>query len=309
MNDVSRNDLAITQRKQHMHLSTFHRQNIGNKKTGISIVTLAVFASCLVQISSAQNSPVGMWDLSILNGRNGSAVVEFKSDFTLEGIEITSPPLNKKSDTQYRSGSETRGDEGSDSGTSTNDTVKYYGGAAVAGWWSYDEKGRLIGFYESISTHIGDESATTNGLSFRGIVRPGQRITLMANSDVGRRTLFRGSPSTPNDISGDHVLVIKSGRSETIEFVNLEMSDLTNVYQVTGCGPGYFLNGYALLTGRGRISLQTLSFDNEHFIAATGRYRASRMRGTLSGGNIGNSSVKVTIFANPYGGACSDLPE
>jgi hypothetical protein len=289
-----------------MHQSIFNRYQTRLKTAGILAVALAIFASVLPQTALAQNSPVGIWELTMLKGRSGTAIVEFNSDFTLEGFEITSARQKKKSSSDER-GRESRDGSSSDDGPSgTNTVTKSYGGAVVGGWWTYDQRGNIIGFYESISVFIGDENPTTNAVSFRGIVRPGQRINLMASTEEGR-VVFRGVPSDPNDLSGDYILSIRSGGSETIEFVNLTPGILPNEFDVTGCGPGYFLVGTALITGRGSMSLQTISLDGEHFVAASGRYRSSRNRGVLRGTDIDNNFITIRITPNPNSGICGGL--
>ena len=268
-------------------------------------LTSAIFASAMVQTSSAQSSPEGTWEFSLSRARNGTAVINFNPDFTMDGMEITSKYRKKrKSDVRDgRPGTGTREEDEPESGGAT-ETSDLVGSAGISGVWTFDDRGKVVGHFGSIFALVGggeeeEVMLTTNGVSFRAVVRPGRSIKLMAYTGEGR-VFYRGRPSNPGtDISGDYISSTKTGSgSEVIEFLNFSSGTLPNEYDITGTGPGFAVGGSALLTSRGQMSLMTLSSENV-LTAATGRFNSRRMRAFLKGTGAEDDYVRIYLNRRP----------
>ena len=286
-----------------MHQSIFNRYQARHMTAGILAVASAIFASVLMQTAQAQNSPVGSWDLTLGNAKRGNAVIVFNSDFTMEGYEVTSAPRSRSGNSDLRDGRPQvprNEDDGSDSGDASGVTV---GSAEIAGVWTYDQNGRVIGFFDSFFASGGGEgeevTLSTNAVSFRALVRPGRRINIMA-STVDGRAVYRGNPSTPVDISGDYFSIErKVGGSELIQFVSLTPGILPNEFNVVGTGPGYSFFGSVIVSPRGQISYVRADLDGTFSAAATGRFNFRRMSARLRGTDAIDESIRIEFSSMP----------
>src|SRR5262249_42559617 len=129
------------------------------------------------------------------------------------------------------------GDSGRSPTPASTSITNVYGGADLAGTWSYDTQGHGVGQFTETSRN------KTNGLSFRAPVRPRVRITMSGNRyPSGRGISYRGIPLAPlADFSGTYFAVGRRNGIPIAETFTLAPGPDVNSYLVTGDGPSYTL--------------------------------------------------------------------
>lgn len=273
-------------------------------------------------IAQAQPSPVGTWDCALVSPWKGTAYLVFGSDFTINGIQIMTPPLSA---TNYY-----------DIGRNTNS----FGGAVIAdGEWHFQDS-KVVGFYTALSQNLQCTTVTsvtntyttnivngttevittsvtnlvqscvtngiTNSVSFEASVKPGKKISIKATVN-GRPASLRGVPATAlPDISGFYYGSGRNNDAPFNEFFTLTLMDPSiNGYDISGQGPGYTFAGFALL------SKKSVSFysqeDSTNFVirAITGPINTAKGAAMLNGlqgtgeGGTDKINYKVTKQPNP----------
>lgn len=214
----------------------------------------------LVPAVQAQKSPVGTWDCVISGHRSGLAYLIFSTNFTFTGFEMLVPD-------QPSTPVDVRGGENiGRTGPITNNPPaepQIFGSLVVSGPWSFDNKGRVIGFLTEISELVSCTSnaipistngvgivdpnefcsidtlgnlvcftnqinciAESNGVSFVGTVVPGKRLELSGSTGFGG-TSYRGIPAaTLPDRSGPWYGAVKNVAGvpgEPLEFFTLSV--------------------------------------------------------------------------------------
>lgn len=248
-------------------------------KKGLFIKTLARMAGVTTAVFAAatsllgQSSPVGTWDVVLRGEQKGVAHLTFNSDFTIDGTEVIAvKPAPKPDSSNPRGGS---------SGTSTNSSsgsTNFFGTVPISGMWTYDNSGRLVGFFSENGTE------TTNGISFRGKVGS-QRINLVGHHS-GRTLHYRGIPLVAQaDISGNYYANGQKDGEPYVEIFNLTPDIEQNRYLVTGTGPDYDFAGVALLSGQKNLAITSIQSIGTNGVgsAVSGPFSISKGRGNLTG--------------------------
>lgn len=265
--------------------------------------TAACAALFLVAAASnlrAQTSPEGPWDLVLSGSQKGVVQITFNADHTLDGTEVITAKAKANSDDDNPRGTLDGGlrVDGSESNTNSATNVYFYGTSPLAGFWSMDPSGIIIGIL-----HEGDESMT-NGISFRG-KRRGNRLNLKGHHQ-GRTLHYRGVPLvTQSDISGNFYTQGRKDGEPYLEFLNLAPDATPNQYIVTGQGPAYTFDGVALLSGQKYLAIAAIQSvgTNGVLSAVSGSFNINKGRGSLSGVSELNRRVTAKIYKQP------DLPE
>jgi hypothetical protein len=275
-------------------------------------------------IAQAQPSPVGTWDCALVSPWKGTAYLIFGSDFTINGVQIMTPPLTA---------------------TNSYDIDRHtnsYGGAIIAGGEWHFQDSKVVGFYAAVSTEVqctnylvvtvnyltnilDDGSSTvittvltntiqncvtngtTNGVSFEATVKPGKNMRIKATVD-GRPASLKGVPATAlPDISGYYYGDGRINKSPFNEFFTLTLTDPSiNGYDLNGQGPGYTFSGFALLSKKSVSFYATDSSSNTLLRAITGPINTAKgsamLKGLQSKGEENGTdkiTYKVTKQPNP----------
>ena len=249
-------------------------------------------------------SPVGDWDFYFSGDQRGVAQITFVGDFTLNGVQIHSPgKVPKVPEDNGRGFIDNPEDPRGSNPGSTNTIFVHYGTAAITGNWGYDLKGKLVG----VITLTSDKR--TNGLSFRGSVVPGKRMSLRATRfDSGAVSVYQGVPRVAvTDISGDFFLSGKKTKEFTTsssffaEVMTLTPMGPVNAYDVVEHGPGYDGGGFAILTANKHLGIYTEHFTpgttNLDIMAMSGTFNTTKLSGKM-GGYDGTNYLSLTI-GNP----------
>jgi len=244
----------------------------------IAIMMLLLDGSALLQ-AQAPPSPVDTWDCVLSGSKQGTARIMFNADNTLDGLQIrygrsgsTFPEVNPRggASEDRTSGSSTNG------GGGTN----LYGGSILVGEWGYGVNGKsLVGYIEERS------SSRTNQVSFTGSVRPGRSLTLKASTD-GANHVIRGVPQgTTVDISGDYFALGKHQDGPFNESLNLSFA-APGEYDITGNGPGYTVNGFAMLLQQKQIGVyleRVVGTNLASIVAVSGSFKTNKLTGNVRG--------------------------
>jgi hypothetical protein len=177
-----------------------------------------------------QGPPIGSWDV-VISGKyqHGVAQMTFADNGTLSGLVAFTFFGRSVPHTNHGF-------------VLTN----VYGGATLDGTWVYDRPNHITGFINELSVTSGSgTNLTTNGLSFRAVVKP-SRLSLLAFGSKGTLT-YKGIPLVAtNDISGTYYGTVFK-RSVPFSFVEVFDADnripqtvteyytTTNEYTVTNC--------------------------------------------------------------------------
>lgn len=265
------------------------------------------------------------WDCTMGGPREGIAYLTFSTNgfpFTFTGYEMLVPKVPNVPAVDPRGGADVSRNDSGGTGT-TNSGTQIFGSEPVNGLWSYDSRGRLIGYFIETSqatcttnkiaistngvglldpnefcetTTNGDLicytnqvacSALTNAISFLGTVAPGKRLTLIASTPFGK-VAYRGVPAaTLTNISGSWYGTKKLNGQSFVEFFDMTPLLTPNLYFVTGAGPGYSYTGSALLSSRKKIAF-TFGMDpqdatNQVVRAVTGSFNPRKMTASTRG--------------------------
>ncbi len=274
-------------------------------------------------MAKAQPSPVGTWDCALSSPWKGTAYLTFGSNFTVNGIQIMTPPFTA---------------------TNSYDLPKHtnsFGGAIIAGGEWHFQDSKVVGFYAAVSTEVqctnylvltvnyqtniledGSSTVTTtvvtnviqncvtngitNGVSFEATVKPGKNINIKATVD-GRPTSLKGVPAIGlPDISGSYYGEGRNNKVPFNEFFTLTLTDPSiNGYDLNGQGPGYTFSGFALLSKKSVSFYATDSSSNTLLRALSGPINTAKGSATLKGlqgtGDGGTDKIiyKVSKQPNP----------
>ena len=263
---------------------------------------LALLLGGVASQTQAQPSPDGDWDLYFDGDLKGVAQITFdQGTFTLSGQQIHRPGRAPKfPKTNGRGTIDNPEDPRGTLGGTTNTIFVHYGAAAITGNWGFDFNGKLVGVMTLTS------STRTNGMSFRGSVVPGRRMTFRATrNDTGAASTYHGVPRVVmNDISGNYFLSGSetdrlTGDSDFFsEIVTLSPGGSPNVYNVVEHGPGWDGGGFAILTSNKRLGFYTEHFTpgttNLDIVAMSGKFNTNRLSGSFGGYNGTNFlSLKI----------------
>jgi len=252
------------------------------------------------------DSPVGQWDFTLNGKAHGIAQIVFNADGTIDGFvqSYTTMKLSSSDNPRGPSDSGTRNVESTNATAITN----YAGSAAIDGRWSFDERGRIVGYLNEGGYIITatTTNASTNGITFRGVVSLGARprITLNGSSVVGRVT-YSGIPDAPlPDLSGTYTTIGKRGNVGTVEFFTLtSLGGNNNAYNVTqGLRPGAGFDGDALLSGRKQLSMVTSSVIPGSGVILTvlvGSINTNSAKASLRGRESVHTSISMKMFPTP----------
>lgn len=215
------------------------------------------------------DSPVGtVWDC-VVHGQHaerGVAFLNFSTNtdqygnYTFEVAQIHTPIRFPKG---TDGGRNLGGGIGRSYDTNSVATTNLYGYFDTTGSWSYDTKGRVVGYYtELVLTDSSGTNYITNQVSFVAKVTPNKRLTALAYNSLGRRNVYRGVPQQPvtgllsaSDLSGQWQATETIGESSTIELFNMSGGGpFPNSYTITGGGPGYDLTGRCLVSSQKKIA-------------------------------------------------------
>jgi hypothetical protein len=138
----------------------------GNFRLMTALMSAILFLGYGASVCQAQfHSPVGTWDcLSSGGGQPGIAYLTFHEDGTFDGyVLVAGKPKSTSTD-----GRNPGGDAGRGSQSGTNVSNILFGSTSVDGPWSFDSKGRVIGFFielvnvQSFVTNYGLTCIETN---------------------------------------------------------------------------------------------------------------------------------------------------
>jgi len=274
--------------------------------TAASALALLVITAPQAE-GAAFDSPVGPWDFTLSGKAQGIAQIVFNADGTIDGVVQIYTTMKLPSPSNNPRGTS---DDGTRNVEATNATVitNYAGNATIDGRWSFDERGKIVGYlneggYVITSTTT---NASTNGISFRGVVSLGTkpRVTLNGVGPVGKVT-YSGIPDAPlPDLSGTYTTSGKRGSSQSVEFFTLTSAGgNNNIYAVTqGSRPGAGFDGDALLSGRKQFSMVTASvIPNQGYILTVlvGSINTNSAKASLKGRESVHKSVSMKMYPTP----------
>jgi len=273
----------------------------GSLRRGAAAATVTL--SCALPLharAAAFDSPVGDWDVVMTARHQGLAIVSFADDgtFSMGAILVPKPRPLPSSNTSDRG----QTDDSRDGSGGTDVIIlpahtNLFGGFSIpqsdtvngdgsvnhvgvdSGHWSFDTKGRIVGFYTDVSgydvcttnlvlvnnpitggvdTNIVIEcNRLTNAISFVGTVTPGKRLTLVASTPDGK-SVYTGVPVNAvilPDLSGNWAGIKTDDHLTYNEFFTLSANLTPNSYTVNGGGPGYIYGGTALLSKSGKFAM------------------------------------------------------
>src|SRR2546422_878152 len=143
--------------------------------------------------SGAQVSPVGDWDFTVGGAARGIARVTFNADGTIDG-EIHVQTLKKAPGSGVDPRGQTELGRDFEPPPVAPPFTNIFGSANIDGRWGFDAGGHVLGFLNEGSILISESTtnASTNSVSFRGVVRGGgsPRMTLYGTSPLGSQ-IFR----------------------------------------------------------------------------------------------------------------------
>jgi len=254
--------------------------------------------------AAAFDSPVGPWDFTLSGKAQGIAQITFNADGTIDGyVQIYT--TRKVPSPNPRGGPDdaTRNDD-----TGTNSVpgfTNYFGSAVIEGRWSFDERGKILGYLNEGNFVISSTStnASTNSITFKGVVNGATRITLQGSGPVGKVT-YSGIPEGPlMNIGGVYSATGKRGGKSTVEFFTLtSQGGNNNSYNVTaGSSPAFRYTGIALLSGRKALSMVTTSLGNNgyYLTALVGSIKTNTAKASLKGRDSVSGTVSLKMFPTP----------
>jgi len=175
---------------------------------------LSVFAAVLctaLNQGSAQTapaSPAGMWDFTFSGkSEKGLAFLTFADDGTFSGYNLlaSTPKSTTTSDNNERNATGDDSRDGTGDSSSTNVTRLLFGFERVNGPWTFDNKGRVVGFFTEVVNQAGkswpcvSDTFTTNiagtlyatNLSFCFVTNTfSTNVTFVSPSDVTNNVTF-----------------------------------------------------------------------------------------------------------------------
>jgi hypothetical protein len=266
---------------------------------------LALLAGSVPQAQAAAfDSPVGAWDFTLSGKAQGIAQITFNGDGSIDGyVQIYT--TKKVPEPNPRGGP--------DDGSRTGDTntppafTNYFGSATIEGRWSFDEKGKIMGYLNEGNFVITSTStnASTNSITFNGKVSLGTspRVTLQGSGPLGKVT-YSGIPDGPLlDIGGVYSATGKRGGTTSVEFFTLtSQGGNNNRYNVTaGSSPGAAYTGTASLSGRKQFSMVVSGLGSGGFnlTALVGSIKTNTFKATLKGRDSLHGNVTLKTFPTP----------
>jgi hypothetical protein len=285
----------------------------------LGAITLFVLGGLALPAHAQVNSPVGTWDcLMAGGGQKGIAFLDFSIDsesgeYVLQGYELIAESVNtanRSGDGRNLGGGIGRGI--SDTGTNASTQVNIFGFTPVSGTWSYDDKGRVIGYISfTVEDPIGSSNFVVNAVSFVGKARANKRLNLVASTTFGRVT-YHGVPLVPVtgvnglDFSGTSWYGTKrQSKQDYQEFFTLTASGLMpNIYDLNGQGPGYTYSlGECMISSSKKIgfALFEVTDTNSMLRASVGSFINNRksVRGNTKGIIEPGTNITFKATMNP----------
>jgi hypothetical protein len=266
---------------------------------------LALLAGTAPQAQAAAfDSPVGSWDFTLSGKAQGIAQIVFNGDGTIDGY-VQLYTTKKAPEPNPRGGVDEPTRTTDTSSTNVTSVSNYFGSAGIEGRWSFDERGKIIGYLNEGNFVITSSStnAATNHITFKGTVSGTTRVTLQGSGPVGKVT-YTGIPDGPLfDIGGVYSATGKRGDTSTVEFFTLtSLGGNNNTYSVTaGSSPGFGFTGSALLSGRKLVSMVTTSLGtNGYYLTAlVGSIKTNTATASLKGRDNASGKVSLRMFPTP----------
>lgn len=277
----------------------------------LATTTVAVWLGGLA-LSTRADSPVGNWDFYFSGDQQGVAQINFYPDFTVDGIEISSPgKLTKKPSTNSRGPADDRDDPRSPTDPPSAAYEYIYGSSLISGSWGYDTRGRVIGALILTSVN------STNGWSFTGVAKgisgtkPRMTITTHHNTSIGLRSVFRGVlrgaplPSIAGTAgfaeSGTMVNRVNLTTQGYSRILQVSPGGGQNIYDVSEAGPGYDGSGFAIVTRNNYIGIYTDHFapgtTNTVIVTASGPFNPNKKTARLKGFTDGKYSIYSKLWS------------
>jgi hypothetical protein len=268
---------------------------------------LALLAGTAPQAQAAAfDSPVGQWDFTLSGKAAGLAQIVFNGDGTIDGY-VQRYTSKKAPEANPRGGPDDGSRTSEPASTNAASITNFIGDAAIEGRWSFDPRGKIVGYLNEGFSLISSSStnATTNHITFSGVVRLGSspRVTLQGSGTLGKVT-FIGIPDGPLlNMSGNYTATGKRGGVSTVEFFTLtSLGGNHNAYNVTaGSSPAFNFVGDALLSGRKQFSMVTASLGTNGYFLTTlvGSINTNKATASLKGRDSANGRTSLKVFATP----------
>jgi hypothetical protein len=262
----------------------------------LAALTAAALLLTLSDTAQAQSTPAGDWDVVFGGSRRGTAQLTFNPDFTLFGNQIVVPAPVKNSAIDDRTGVPPGGsaDPRTGNGGTNSSSTNLWGTAFFQGSWSFDQYGRVIGFYVEIAQipEGTTNRSSTNAVSFVARVRTGRSITIAAQSAAEKFSLGGVSVIPRANLAGSYYGTGLRNGIPFVEFFSMAPTAFLNKYFVYGYGPGYTF-GYdpsgfenvAMLSRQGQLGFFTAKDGTNLVMSLSGpiKANASSVRGQLRG--------------------------
>jgi hypothetical protein len=266
------------------------------KRLSVAVVpALALLLNGAVSPTFGQpKDPTGDWDLSFSGAEKGVAQITFVGDFTLNGSQIFCKPIKTLDDNPRGTPFDNDDPRGA---TPAGTNSSSYGGSDIIGIWGYDSSGKIIGVMTFTSAN------RTNGMSFKGSVVPGRRITLNGSNPHGK-TVFSGViRNVLPDISGNYYAAGKKGGKSHVEMLSLSPGTGGNAgvnsYDLTSFAPGYVGLGHAILTSNKKLGIYyEVGATNPGIVAISGNFNFNSFKGSLTGTD-GTNNISVRVGQTP----------
>ncbi len=253
--------------------------------------------------AAAFDSPVGAWDFTLSGKAQGNPQIVFKNHGTNDRYVQLYTTKKLPAPDPRGAGDASRDGETNAVTAFTN----YFGSAGLDGRWSFDERGKIVGYLNEGNFVVTATStnANTNSISFNGVVSLGanSRITLQGSGPLGKVT-YSGIPDGPLlDIGGLYTATGKRGDTKVVEFFTLtSQGGNNNTYNVTqGSSSGFEYAGIALLSGRKQLSMRTLALGTNGYIltALVGSIKTNTAKASLKGRDSVSGTVSLKSFPQP----------
>jgi hypothetical protein len=174
---------------------------------------LSVFAAVLctaLNQGSAQTapaSPVGMWDFTV-SGRSesGLAFLTFAADGTFSGYNLlaSTPKVTTTTDDDERNATGDDSRNGTSGSSSTGNNTNLFGFGPVSGPWTFDNKGRVVGFFTEVVNQAGSswpcvsDNFSTN---IAGTVYTTNLSFCFVTNTFSTNVTFTSPSGTPNNVT------------------------------------------------------------------------------------------------------------
>jgi len=280
---------------------------------GLSVICFGLTNRVQAQLDPSVLGPA--WDFTLSGQARGVAQIVFNADGTLAGqVHIETRKKFKETSSNDADGrlgvnpEDRSGGTGSSTNSTASSVTNLFGAFGIDGRWGFDPSTqRIIGFLNEggiiQAANATNATATTNSVSFRGVVRGGSnpKLTLHGTSPLGSQ-VFQGIPlQALVDISGSYAAAGSRNGKSVVEFFTLAALGANNYTVANGVSPGAACEGNAILSGRKQLSIVTgeLGTNRINVTMAVGGFKTnyvgtSKSPGKLNGrDSYGPVSLKV----------------